>query len=513
MSTLDSSSLAAANAVGIRNEVINPGVTILGRKIVIIGVADAAKLSGGLAVDTPVRVYSAPEVGSIVGYGTMLHRLAEASYLTSSGAETWIIPQAEGGTDVLATGTITIVAATAKTGTLSLYINGQNASVSVANDASETDIADAIVAKITGDTKMPVTAENTAGVITITSISKGVWGNDLSIALNLEANQVTPEGVTVTIVDMASGSGVADIAPALAAMGTGDNSNEKHFTALVHGYGQDATTLDAISTYNGEGNTNAACYDKLVGRFFRSVIGNVENDLSALITFSDSRKLDRTNGVVVVPNSPNHPSEIGALAIGGMEAANAILAKASYIGFNLPGVFPGLTRWTDEYDNRDTAVKAGISPTMVIGGNSVVLQNVVSFYRPDSVPQENNGFRSMRDISISQNIAYNNRRHFGTEQWQNITIVEVANTVTDPTAKRQVRDIQSVKDAIVFLAGKYLGLGMLFSLTATLDGLKEVDSVRYRQGGTGFDFDMKVVYSGEGGILNQEVIFDINFGV
>ena len=50
------------------------------------------------------------------------------------------------------------------------------------------------------------------------------------------------------------------------------------------------------------------------------------------------------------------------------------------MGMVLPGVEPGPTgMWTTDYTLRDTAVKAGISPTVVQGGY-VVLQNLVTYY-------------------------------------------------------------------------------------------------------------------------------------
>ena len=125
MSNVTGSSLAAVTAVGLRNEVINPTTAILKRKIVIVGVADATKLAGDLAADTPKRVFSAEEVGVVAGAGTMIHRLAISSFAGGNGTETWIIPQAEGGSDVAATGDITITGAATESGTMALYVGGE----------------------------------------------------------------------------------------------------------------------------------------------------------------------------------------------------------------------------------------------------------------------------------------------------------------------------------------------------------------------------------------------------
>lgn len=511
MSQINATSLAATTAVGLTNTVINYAESILTRKIVLIGVADATKLSGDLAVDTPIRVFSAGQVGQIAGAGSMIHRLAIASEKTSNGVETWIIPQAEGGSDVVATGTITVTTTTALSGVIPLYINGVSVPVSVVGGSDATTIADAISAAVTKNSDLPVSATNTLGVVTLTAKNKGAWGNDISITTALSGESAVG-GVSLAIVDMASGAGVSDITTALAALGAGDNANELGFTALQHGYGNDTATLNAISQYVGEGNSQTGCYDKVNGRFFRSLVGSVANDLPAEITIADGRKLDRANGVVCVPNSPNHPIEIATTAMGAMESINANLAIGAYFNVVLPGVFPGASNWTDEFDNRDLAVKSGISPTITKSG-AVVLQNVVTFYRPDDVPVANNGYRSMRNISISQNVVYIIRQYFEQENWQNITIVKDAGRVTSAAAKRQVKDIDAVKNAIFYLGGVFANAGFIFSTDSVIEGLAKADSVTLRSGGTGFDYKMELVYSGEGGILNMNVLFDINFGV
>lgn len=510
MATVTPNSLAAGVAVGVSNEVLNPASTILDRKIVLIGVADAAKISGGLTANSPKRVFSAEEVGVLAGQGTVLHRLAIAAFAGSRGAETWIVPQSEGGTDAAATGTITPTVTTAKSGTIHLYVGAVYVPVGVTSGDDSDAVADAIAAAVNANVDLPVTAAVSTGVVTLTAKSKGVFGNDVSIFLNLN-DESDVEGVTIATTDMQGGTGVVDIQDALDALGIGDNSNEKHFTALLHGNGKDAATIDAISAYNGLGNTQSGNYDKLVGRPFRSLIGTVDNDLSVEIAFTDARKEDRTTGMLSIPNSPNHPAEVAALALGIMEAENAQLAEAAYFDITLPGVYAGASRWSDEYNARDTAVKSGVSPTTVKNGG-IALQNVVTFYRPDSVPAANNGYRSMRNISITQNVLNQLRTYFSTANWRNTTIVQNAARVTNPASQRRVKDIQAVKNALLFNAGQMEANGWLFSLDQTQNGLAKEGSVVYRTGGTGFDYFLELVYSGEGGILNGLVIFDINFG-
>ncbi len=507
---IGSTSLAAGTGHSVKNVAITPAPTIKSRKIAILGAALAAKITAGLAVKVPVRVYSSEQVATLVGSGTQLHRLALNAFSTSNGVETYIVPLAEGGSDVVATGTITYVATTVKAGTLSLYINNDLVQVSVATGAVVATIASATASAINANAKLPVTAVAALGVVTITAKTKGTWGNDISVSFNLKGEPAV-DGVTPTVVPMASGTGkpVISLAVMQEIFGDGDSANDLDITDLVHGNGTDTTTLDAIADYVGRGNTAIGLYAPTNGRFFRSINCSVLNDLNGEITASDLRKDDRANGVVVVPNTHAHPGEIASSVMGIMAAKNAVLAESGYIDEIIPGVIPGATRWTNNYDSRDLAVKSGISPTIVRNG-TVVLQNIISYYRPDNVPEANNGYRSMRNISVLQNVEAHKRAVWNSEKWQNITIVKDAKRVTNPNAK--VRDIQAVKNQILEFAYSWEKSAWIFSADSVREGLKDPNAVILRTGGTGFDSKMKIVLSGEGGIISDVTEFDINFG-
>ncbi|MDR2433241.1 MAG: hypothetical protein LBD47_01560 [Treponema sp.] len=168
---------------------------------------------------------------------------------------------------------------------------------------------------------------------------------------------------------MTGGSGLPDVAADLPlALGGGDSANEAGFTAIVHGYGKDSTVLDALSEYNGIGNENIGLYQETIARPFRSLVGDVSpgsDGLAALIFYTDTRKTDRTNGIVCRPGSLTHPAEIAAEALGYMEITNAQFAEKGYSDAPLSGIDPGILArnagqdWTTEYTNRDLAVHTG----------------------------------------------------------------------------------------------------------------------------------------------------------
>lgn len=515
--TISATSLAAANAVSASNVQLAPTSEILPRKIVAIGTYDPLKTT--VVNDTPIRVLSAEDAGARFGFGFMLHRLVKKVFDGSDGVECWCVPQAEvAGSQ--AAGTITVAGTATAPGTIHLYIAGDHVPVAVAKGDTAAAIATSIIAAITAATDLPVTAVVdgvTPEEIDVTAKTTGTYGNEIKMVVNSFSGQELPAGVTsVTIVDLATGTGVPTISTALNGMGVGDLANAEHFTDGVHGYLQDTTTLDAISAYNGEANLATGLYDKLVARPLRFLTGDIDpgsDALTALTVIGTARReLDRTNGIVAVPDSPCHPSEIAAVAIGVMAKTNNDRAEESYINKLLPGVIAGpqaaiaasTGRWTDSYDNRDTAVKAGISPTLVGNGLTVTLQNVVSFYHPTSVPQSSNGYRSMRNISIIQNILNGTKVNFAQEKWQGISIVEDVNKVTNALSKNKARSTESVKTDCVALVDAWVSRALLFEGSYSKDNL----SVVIRSGGIGFDTVIPVVLSGEGGILDTQVKFD-----
>lgn len=511
--TITASSLAAVNGVSVKNEQFAVQAQVIPQRNVIIGTFDEAVYTA-ISPNVPIRVYSAEDVGAKTGFGFMLHRLAKYAFKPGT-VETWIIPQLEGGSDPdQATGTINFTAsAGVVAGEIALYIAGERVAITVSAGDDGTDIADALATAINANDELPVSATDLAGVLTVESKSGGEWGNDITLAFSLGDGEVLPTGVSAVITGMSGGVGTPDIQDALDALGTGDAQNEKFFTNLIHGYGAQTAVLNAISTYNGAGNTFVGNYKKEVARPFRSLIGDttpLTAGLSAALVISGNRRTDRTNGMICAPGSYNHPQEIAAQAMGIMAITNSTRAEEGYIDKVLDGIWPGeiADRWTNDYDNRDQAVQGGISTTLVKNG-VLTLQNLITFYRPADVAPASNGYRAMRNISIIQNLLYNYRMNFEREKWKGITIVEDTTAISDTTSREKARDLDAVIDDLVTLADVFAGKAWLYTASYTKTAL----TVSLRAGLTGFDIVFPVILSGEGGIFNSVITFDTSIAI
>lgn len=513
---LDINSLAAAVGVGIRNVQFLPVAEVLQRKILIMGEYDT---SGHPEIETYklYQVFSAQDVGDRFGFGNVLHRLSIAAYTGSQGIETWVLPlqqePANGPGGVRAAGSISFTVGTLQSGYVYLYISGQRLIVPIQSSYSAADIAGVVTAAINNDFTLPVTASQASNVVNILAKSRSIWGNYVDVSFNWGLGEELPSGLSATITPLSGGNGVDIFTTALEALGSGDDQNEQYFTDVIVPYPIPITFhIDALSTWNGIGNDFVGNYSKLIQRPVRSLTGDTtpgSTGLSDLIFEADSRRLDRTNGVIAVPGSPNHPSEIAALAIGNMARINNSNAAESYVDILLQGVIPGVPadRWNAGYDERDTAVKNGISPTKVVNG-SVYMQNVMTFYRPENVPPSSNGYRSQRNISVMQNVSNSIKVNFDQDKWKRNSIVLDVTKVTNAFARQKVKDIVAVQNDIISLAKQWESLSWIFSAEFTISEIKKGNYVEIRKGGTGFNISIPIILSGESWILDNVVLAD-----
>ena len=517
---ISSNSLASGVGVGFENVIFEPSVERLERKPVIIGTYDPSK--SAIVEEGLLTVASAEEAGSLLGFGFPIHRMTRAFFRQYPGFRVTLVPQAEVAGDQAA-GTISVTGTATEAGEFSLFIAGDYVPVKVAKGDDGAAIVIAAAAAITDKKNLPVDGVPdgvTDTELDVTAKDTSTFGNLVSMEHSLYVGQKLPAGLTVVIVDMSGGTGTPDIQDALNALGTGDQQNMNFYTGGVHSYGQLTAALDAISSYNGVGNTKVGNFSNTVARPFQFITGdNIAGStgFDDLITLGDGRKTDRTNCCVAVPDSPNHPAEIAAIALAIRESTAIDRPESTYIDKIMNGVIPGLNgnRWTDDYTaGLDAAIKAGISTTDIKNGD-VVLQDLITFYHPDDLPDSSNIYRSMRNNAITQNICNSVRVLFSLDKWKNITIVSDVAKVTDNIAKQKARSIFTVAAALGKLASDMMGFGWLYDDDFTKEKVLGDPSsyISIRSGGKGFDNILPVIYSGEGGIINTNVQADISLAV
>jgi phage tail sheath gpL-like len=513
--SISTTSRAAGNAAWLHGASFNPSTGRLDRKPILFGTFDPSKTA--ITANAIYSIKSAEHAGALFGFGFQLHRMAMAFFRNWNGSQIDVIPITE--TSAAADGTITYSGTATETKTLKLYIAGDLVPVSVTKDMTAAQTATAVAAAITADKNLPVTAVVNGSVTTqvdLTSKSEGLWGNGITVDHCIGFQEAMPAGITAVVVAMADGAGTPVLTSAIAALGSGTHQNERWYTAGVNGGGLETTPMDALSVYNGEGDTESGNHDGEVGRFFYFLNGYTdaeEGDLATLQALTALRKEDRTNGVVYVPGSPSHPVEIACAAMAKREKMSVKHPETTVVDEILTGIIPGSD--TDDFNgntNLDVqCVKQGIS-TVRKDGSYVKLQNLVTFYRPDSVSFASNIWASICSLTKSQNIQEMNKSRFDLEKWKNISIVADKTKVTDITAKQKARDIDDVMGELISLARAYEKMAFLYNAKFTIDKITGSPSsyITIREGGTGFNYVFPVVYSGEGGITSGEIQADAN---
>lgn len=520
--SLPTNNYAAAVGASVQNYQFQSTASVLQRKVLIMGTALPA--NAGFTNYVPYLSSSPNQTGLIFGYGSMLHRmhLQVQAGMNAVGVSVpvYIMPDSETNitTPAAASGTLALTGPATAAGVYSLYIDNIQYAITCPNTTTAAALGALIVAAINADSSCPVTASGT-GTVTFTAKSKGIWGNFISISVNLQATDAPVPGVTGVITAMASGAGTnsTSITAMLAALGQGDAANQGGYTDLVCGYHLDQTVLTAIGTYNGLGNTAGGLYSPVVHRPFRCLWGDTTttSQPTTLLALAVTNNQDRCNGVIAAPGSMTHPEEIAAWAIGYMAAVNNLTAEAMYVGTIMSGIDPGNaagsagTRWTDTYATRGNAVGNGIGTTLAQGGY-LTLQNVITFYSPAGLSSTSNGYREMRNISILQNILNAIWQDFAQSKWQGCSICADVSKVTDPTSKQKARDVDSVRVDWVALIQSFVGHNWIYSANLPMKALAPGGTaITVRPAGDGFIAVVPMVLSGPGNVFDNTVNFDI----
>lgn len=407
---------AVASVFGNEFKYINLREGLAGLPQVIAIFATFDPLKTAVVANVPVRVFSDVEAGEKFGFGFPAHLAARQTLRKSGIVPVFVFPIEEAGAAVAGDGNILVVAAAGATssGTISLYIGGQRIAVTIAKDTAATDIEVAITAAINASINSSVTAlvnGVTAEQSDITSKYQGAIADDITIAVNLtEAEKdAMPGGVSLTITALTSGSGVPAVTTALGNMGS------DWYTFIVNTFGSDSTVMAEFATHNEDER-----WDTLVNKFYRAFYGSVD-DLATITAITDALTVDRTNGAITSPGGYMLPLELAALAVGQMASRNQNNPPLPYTGLALDGLVPAVSsdQWT--YTQRNSAIEAGCSTTVVENG-IIYLEDIVMHYH--KAGEDPPAYRWAVDIAKLAEWAYNVCLVFNSDKWKPSILVD-----------------------------------------------------------------------------------------
>lgn len=344
----------------------------------------AQKTSGGNAVaNTPVLCTGESDAITKGGIGSMLHLMVKAYRAADSFGELWVMPIADNGSGVAATGTILFTAAATANGTLNFYVGGVNVPMPVTSSQTTTQLASALSTLINANGSLPVTASPSTGTVTLTAKNAGVNGNTIDMRTNYygTANgEVDPVGLAYTITAMASGATNPVLATAIAALAT------QSYDFIVQPL-TDATSMTAMTAYLNDTAGTWAWSEQLYGHAFTAFSGI----LSAIVTKTTGLN-DQHTSVLGYYNSPTPDfivaADFAATAAVSLRADPARPLQTLALSTMLAPPLNSRFALTD----RNTLLFDGCTTFNVQSDGSVHLENVITTYQKNGFSQPDNSY-------------------------------------------------------------------------------------------------------------------------
>ncbi len=350
--------------------------------------------TGVAAANVPVISQGAADAITQGGNGSQL-ALMTATYLQNdSFGEVWYLPLADAVGAVAATGSIDFTAAPTFAGVLSLYIAGQLVAFPVTAAETAVSIATGLVAAINAIPSLPVTAavdSVTTSQVDLTAKNKGLAGNDIDIRVNYRgtaAGEVTPVGLTYTIVPMTGGATNPTLTTALA------NLQEMPFDFIVCPY-TDATSLAALTALLNDQTGRWSWATQVYGHCFTALRGT----FSALGTAGTALN-DQHTSMMGFYDSPT-PNWQWAAAFAGAAAVSLradpglplqTLALAGVQAPPLPSRF--------NLSERNTLLFDGISTFTVAQDGTVAIENAITTYQRNGFGQPDNSYLEVETLFL-----------------------------------------------------------------------------------------------------------------
>jgi phage tail sheath gpL-like len=185
-----------------------PASAALGvREVVVVAPRTAAAPA---VAGTLYRIGNEADAITQSGDGSPAHRALRMILKSNKDCKLWYLGMepSSGGAPVKAAGTVTYATTATATGSTTVTICGEEVSVGIAIDDTPTTIAVAVKGAINSRTHLPVTADNSAGVLTITAKIDGISQGDGTVpVIRFRATITSGIGTTVATSGVALGTG------------------------------------------------------------------------------------------------------------------------------------------------------------------------------------------------------------------------------------------------------------------------------------------------------------------
>jgi len=346
-----------------------------------------SKTAAGIApANVPLISQGVADAQTQCGLGSILAQMAYAYRQNDTFGELWYLPLSDAGGATAATGSIAFTGPATAAGTLSLYIAGALIAVPVTSGMIATALATAVVAAITANVNLPVTAAvdgTLAYKVNMTAKNAGLTGNDIDIRLNYRgtpAGEATPAGIVATIVAMASGATNPTLTTALA------NLQDLQFEFIAMAY-TDATSIAALTAFLNDTAGRWSWQTQIFGHCIIAYRGT----FSSLTTFGTGLN-DPHMSAIGFNDSPTPAWKVAA-ALCAQAAISVRADQAQPIrGVVLQDVLAPPVASRFSLSQRNTLLFDGISTFNVDQGGNVVLEKLITTYQTNTFGSPDNSF-------------------------------------------------------------------------------------------------------------------------
>lgn len=340
------------------------------QRALLIGQKTAA---GTLTANIPVVSQSQVDSRASAGPGSILAGMIDAYRAVDKNGEMWVLPVADDGGAVAATGSLTFTGPTTRVGTLSLYIGGRLVAVPIASGQTANQIATAVAAAIqTANVAVTAVVDAvTLNKVNLTARNAGECGNDIDLTVNYKGyagGEVTPAGTSVTFVAMTGGTTNPSLTTALA------NLNDMAFDFIACSL-TDATSMAAIAALLADDIGRWSWTKQLYGHCWVAKRGTA----GANATFATGLNNQHITNVPV-NGSPSPPWKWAAAF---MAAAAVSLRQDAALPLQfvaVPGLLPPLPQGLFPIDVRNNTLLYGGCATWFVDSGTVVMENITTTY-------------------------------------------------------------------------------------------------------------------------------------
>jgi phage tail sheath gpL-like len=354
------------------------------------------KLAAGTApTDVPIACGSISDANNLAGQGSPLARMYARFFQLNKSTPVLLLPVAQAGSGVAATGTVTVTAPSTQAGELDLYVAGQKVAVGVAAADPVATVGTNIAAAITALPELPVTAAAAGGVVTLTAKWKGLTGNDIGLALNVlgpNGGEMLPPGLAVTLpapAVLSGGVGVPTWTTAIANLG------DEPYEYVGLGF-NDSGTLIAWETEYGFSDSGRWGWLREV---YGHVIGAKRDTYANLFSYGPTNNSGVVSLLAIEPDSPSPIYEwIGAYTARAAGALSIDPARPLQT-LTLDGITPAPKHLRFNKTQLNAIAGVGLAIQMVNAGEIAALAREQTTYQKNTLGQQDNAYELMTTLA------------------------------------------------------------------------------------------------------------------